>query len=36
MRGSVNKRRSGKRFEGRADRTHPVNKMNPRRGGIRL
>lgn len=36
MRGSVNKRRSGRKFERRADRTNPINKMNPRRGGIRL
>lgn len=36
MRGRVNKRRSSRKFEGRAERTHPVNKMQPRRGGIRL
>lgn len=36
MRAPVNKRRSKNRFNGRADRTHPLNTMNPRRGGIRL
>lgn len=36
MRGSVNKRRSGRKFESRAGKTHPVNNMTARRGGIRL
>lgn len=36
MRRPVNKRHSGKSFSRRAGKTHPVNLMNPRRGGIRL
>jgi len=36
MRGSVNKRSSGKRFDRRSGKTASMNKMNPRRGGIRL
>lgn len=35
-RGSVSKSRSGGRFNGRATRTAPANRMNPKRGGIRL
>lgn len=31
-----NKRRSSKRFNNRASKTHRINTMQPLRGGIRL
>lgn len=35
-RGPVNKSRSAGKFRSRASKTHKVNSMMPKRGGIRL
>lgn len=36
FRRKVNRRRSARRFNSRAGKTHPLNIANPLRGGIRL
>lgn len=36
MRRPISPRKAKRRFENRADKTHPLNRVKPRRGGIRL